>query len=284
MEQWLVGLSNSLCSGIGKEMNNNLPSTVAIEASGIKYIVFDAPDLIVDNIKAHGGYEAHIVEICHALLSDEKEGIVLDIGSNIGTFCLPLAKNNPNLLFLAYEPQRIIYYQLCGNVFFNSLDNIYPFPFGLSSKDDLMFIEMPDYTGRNNIGAFSLDPEVRKNDGECRFSDRREQVHLKMLDSLQLSNIKLIKIDVEGLEKEVILGGLQTLLNNDYPPIIFEAWTYKPWYQERRKELYNMLEKLGYQISVIGENNIAQHHSRIKFEFKIVNNQISWTSVEQTNN
>ena len=71
----------------------------------------------------------------------------------------------------------------------------------------------------------------------------------------------MIKIDVEGMELKVLKGSLDTLEKNNYPPFIFEAWTWKPFYQARRQELYDYLNELGYNIIVFGENNLAQHRS-----------------------
>ena len=58
----------------------------------------------------------------------------------------------------------------------------------------------------------------------------------------------MIKIDVEGMELKVLKGAAITLEKNNYPPIIFEAWTWKPFYQARRKELYDYLNEIGYNI------------------------------------
>jgi hypothetical protein len=79
------------------------------------------------------------------------------------------------------------------------------------------------------------------------------------LDFLTCDNIRLIKIDVEGHELEVLQGGFETIKRNNYPPIIFEAWTWKPWYQEKRQEVFKYLTDLGYKIQELGENNLAQH-------------------------
>lgn len=74
---------------------------------------------------------------------------------------------------------------------------------------------------------------------------------MRTLDSFRLENIGLIKIDVEGFEKEVLLGGLETLVNNNFPDIIFESWgDYKEKEgvpaKQIREELFSLLTKIGY--------------------------------------
>jgi FkbM family methyltransferase len=197
---------------------------------------------------------------------DKPDGQVLDIGANLGTFCVPLARKIPKLKFHAFEPQRIINYQLCANVIINSLGNVYTYELALSNKEVDVELDMPDYTKETNIGAFSIDTEVRKNEYECATVNTTDKIQLCPLDLLVFSNVKLIKIDVEGHELEVLQGGLETIKANNYPPIIFEAWTWKPWYQEKRKALFDYLEGHGYKIEQLGENNLARHpkHEELK--------------------
>jgi hypothetical protein len=118
---------------------------------------------------------------------------------------------------------------------------------------------MPDYTKETNIGAFSIDKEVRKNEYECATTSVTNKIFLVPLDLLTFSDVKLIKIDVEGHELEVLQGGVETIKANNYPPIIFEAWAQKPWYQKKRKALFDYIEGLGYRIQELGQNNLARH-------------------------
>jgi FkbM family methyltransferase len=204
-------------------------------------------------------YENDIHQLALKLLINEPDGLVLDIGANLGTFCVPLARKIPKLKFHAFEPQRLISYQLCANVIINSLDNVYTYELALSNKDTSIDFEMPNYAAETNIGAFSIDNEARNNEYECSTVNTTDRIDLIPLDFLTFDNIRLIKIDVEGHELEVLQGGFETIKRNNYPPIIFEAWTWKPWYQEKRQELFKYLTDLGYKIQELGENNLAQH-------------------------
>ena len=143
-----------------------LPNCELVNVFGIQYLVFKGNDLISNALK-QGGYEMEIFGISQKILQKHKDGIVLDIGANLGSFTLPLAKANPHLTFHAFEPQRIIYYQLCGNTLINGLDNVHCHNFGLSNKRDRFEIVVPDYATETNIGAFSIDKEVRETEYEC---------------------------------------------------------------------------------------------------------------------
>jgi FkbM family methyltransferase len=235
-----------------------IPNCQLVKVDGTQFLVFKGQDLISNHLKKEL-YENDIHQLALKILMNKPDGLVLDIGANLGTFCVPLARKIPKLKFHAFEPQRIIYYQLCANTIINSLGNVYTYEAGLSNQEADIELEVPDYTAETNIGAFSIDKEVRENEYECKTSGGKEKIILMTLDSIGFENVRLIKIDVEGHELEVIKGGIETIKANNYPPIIFEAWTWKPWYQEKRKALFDYLEGHGYKIEQLGENNLARH-------------------------
>jgi FkbM family methyltransferase len=235
-----------------------IPNCELIKVDGTQFLVFKGSDLISNHLKKEL-YENDIHQLALKMLLDKSGGVVLDIGANLGTFCVPLARKVPKHKYHAFEPQRIVNYQLCANVIINGLDNIHTYELALSDRDDQINLVMPDYTKETNIGAFSIDKEVRENEYECSTVSTTNRIDLIPLDSLSFDNIRLIKIDVEGHELEVIKGGIETIKRNNYPPIIFEAWTWKPWYQAKRTALFEYLQGHGYEIKELGQNNIARH-------------------------
>ena len=235
-----------------------IPNCQLITSMGVQFLVFKGNDL-VSNALRNGGYEADLHALSEGILRDKKDGVVLDIGANLGSYCIPLAKKHPHIKFEAFEPQRIVNYQLCANAIINGLENVYSYEAGLSDKEESIELVMPDYTAEGNIGAFSINKQVRENEYECQTKGQTDKIHLTKLDDLTFGKILLMKIDVEGHELEVIKGGIETIKRNNYPPIIFEAWTWKPWYQEKRTALFDYLRCHGYNIIELGQNNIARH-------------------------
>ena len=187
-----------------------LPNCELVNVFGTQYLVFKGRDLISNALK-QGGYEVEVFGIAQKILQKHKDGVVLDIGANLGSFTLPLAKANPHLTFHAFEPQRIIYYQLCGNTLINGLDNVHCHNFGLSDERKRFDIELPDYSTEGNIGAFSIDKEVRENEYECQTKGKTEPMVVFPLDDGRHQKVRLIKIDVEGHEKQVLLGAINLI-------------------------------------------------------------------------
>jgi FkbM family methyltransferase len=235
-----------------------LPNCELVNCFGNQYLVFKGKDLISNAVKQQG-YEVEVFALSHKILEKHQDGVVLDIGANMGTFTIPLAKRNPHLTFHSFEAQRIIYYQLCANTFINGLNNVHCHHRGLSDKRGRLQLVVPDYANETNIGAFSIDEETRKNDYECPTQGATESIILSPLDDGEHKNVRLMKIDVEGHELEVLKGAKKTLKENNYPPIIFEAWTWKPWFEPKRKALFEYLEGHGYEIQQLGHNNLATH-------------------------
>jgi FkbM family methyltransferase len=232
----------------------SLPEIHLATDGDLNYALFKHND-IVSNAVRSGGYEKELQELSTKLLEGHTEGIVLDIGANLGSYVVPLARHHTHLQFEVFEPQRIVYYQLCANIFLNRLSNVYAHNVGLSNEQRITSYVLPNYAEETNIGAFSIDFDTRHNNYEVKSEGVTERMIIIPLDSMRYEKVRLIKIDVEGHELSVLLGAEHTLRENNYPPIIFEAWTWK--FPEKRKALFAHLENLGYTITEMGQNNLA---------------------------
>jgi FkbM family methyltransferase len=232
----------------------SLPEIHLATDGDLNYALFKHNDVVSNGVRS-GGYEKELQSISSELLGDFTDGIVIDIGANLGSYIVPLAKQHPHLQFEAFETQRIVYYQLCANTFLNRLSNVYAHNVGISNETRITSYVLPNYAEETNIGAFSIDFDTRLKDYEVKSEGVTERMAIINLDSMMYEKVRLIKIDVEGHELQVLLGAEHTLRENNYPPVIFEAWTWK--FPEKRKAVFDHLENLGYTITEIGQNNLA---------------------------
>jgi len=236
--------------------------------NGVKYRLMSEHDAISKVIRLDGELEPELHQVTSHFI-DGKRGRVLDVGANMGTYCLPLARDFKEIEFVAFEVQRKVFEQLLSNISLNNATNIIAIHSGLSDKAQTIVATVPRYELETNIGAFSLDEEVRNsNTYLVKTVGETETFSLVPLDTFAFKDVLLIKIDVEGMELKVLVGADETIKQNNFPPILFEAWTWIPWFQERRRQIIEYLQGMGYRITQLGENNIAQHTSRAALHFK----------------
>jgi FkbM family methyltransferase len=129
--------------------------------------------------------------------------VVVDVGANIGTHTVFFAKHvGPTGQVIALEPQRAVYYTLCANVALNGLANV-------------ICLEAGAARTRTTLELPALDPNAPANFGAASALGRRAGPTLRVealpLDELSLAQCALIKVDVEGMEAEVVAGARDTI-------------------------------------------------------------------------
>ena len=162
----------------------SLPEIHLATDGDLNYALFKHSDIVSNHVRA-GGYEKELQDLSTKLLAGHTDGLVLDIGANLGSYVIPLAKQHPHLQFDAFEPQRIIYYQLCTNIFLNRLDNVYAHNAGISNETRITSYVLPNYAEETNIGAFSIDFDTRLKDYEVKTEGVTERMPIINLDSMQ---------------------------------------------------------------------------------------------------
>ena len=234
-----------------------LPPVHIIRARDGDFLTFSEMQGISGALFAHGTWDLLIVHLAQGFIQcSDKKPLVLDIGGNMGTFTVPIARfiKDKGGSLIAFEPQKTIFYQLCGNVFLNRIDNVTIHNIALSNKSGIYPIATVDYAKAWNIGAFSIVQDLRQP-----VTERTENCVFAKIDEFDIDGqITLIKIDVEGSEFDVLSSGMKRISTDGYPPIIFEC---NP-NDENKKLLFELLEDSGYLISqIIGMDGdfFAQH-------------------------
>jgi FkbM family methyltransferase len=159
----------------------------------------------------------------------EPDSVIFDVGANIGNHSIYFAKICSSRVY-SFEPQKSVFAILERNVMLNQLENqILLFNTALGSTSGRGNILVED---TSNLGSSRV---VVENNGD---------IQIDSLDSLMLDKIDridLIKIDVEGMELDVLKGSVE-ILNKFKPLLYIETKS-----QEDFNRVYSFLKKFGYK-------------------------------------
>jgi FkbM family methyltransferase len=137
---------------------------------------------------------------------------VLDVGAYVGTHTLAFARVAAAVY--AFEPQPAIFQLLKTNLAKNGVTNVTPIHAAVSRRQGVLALPRIDYLRAENFGDLTLRNGAAaavNGNGNGNGSQEPETVPLVAIDDLGLSSCDLIKIDVEGMEPDVLHGGLNTL-------------------------------------------------------------------------
>lgn len=226
----------------------------------IKYLLFNQSEVISDVIRNNGVWNPGIQDITDLILSKIYEhGKVIDIGAGIGTFCIPLAlKHYGKFDFFVYEPQRVINMQLAANILLNGLDNFRVFNYVIGMSNGLRGGTELEIERSNNHGSHSFNELANRLRGMVTNTDLRIiPYEMKTLDSFDFKDVRFIKISAPGMEADVLNGAINTIINNDKPPVLIECWS-ADWYAEQRAGVQQVFKDLGYEHYIdMGEHLFA---------------------------
>ena len=160
---------------------------------------------------------------------------VLDVGANVGAHTLALARLvGPTGCVLAFEPQRIAYYSLCGNVVQNNLDHVVCHQAAVGASAGKIDVPQLDYRREQNFGAVDL---MQAPQGAATYS-----VPVVRIDDLGLTACHFIKIDVEGMERQALEGGVETIRR--FRPLLYV----EDDRAEKSDALRELIDSLGYEM------------------------------------
>lgn len=165
----------------------------------------------------------------------KKGDCVIDLGANNGSHTLLFSKLvGENGQVHSFEPREELFFQLNYNLVTNKCLNTISYKYGISDTEKTIYMPSMSIEKSKNFGAESLDTEsLEKNDKNI------DKIELKTLDSLNLAP-SFIKIDVEGMEDKVLLGGVNTISKHK-PVIIIEI------HQGDLERLKKIIDDIGYK-------------------------------------
>lgn len=208
------------------------------------FIYNDCDYYIGKAIQEYGQFSESELEFYKQFLN--KDCLCLDIGANMGALTVPIAQLSGEVI--AFEPQRWVYYQLCSNIVINNLHNVNCQNVAVGKEKGEVFVPFLDYDSENNFGGLQL----RNNNFAHNYV-----VPVITVDSLNLNHCDFMKIDVEKMEYDVLLGAEATI--EKFKPVIF--------YEDNEdKDCELLLNSKGYKFHKFcfpgfDENNYFQNKS-----------------------
>lgn len=165
----------------------------------------------------------------------------IDVGANIGSISIPVS--SMGVQSVAIEPSKYNYDKLLRNIYRNQ-SNLITKKMALVSELT-KGKEIALFSPPGNYGSSSFSPEWNPSLTEnlvefvetCTLDALVEEIGSKLIGKLMI-----IKIDVEGMEFEVLEGSRETMLN--YRPLLVLEWRIDKFEKEKGYALINKIMSL----------------------------------------
>lgn len=248
----------------------NRPVAFVIAATNHGTMLVNRNDFMEINNEKHGvgfhllnesSFDSEEVNLALQIITEKRkyygDGVVaIDCGANIGVHTIEWAKHMHEWgEVIAIEPQERIYYALAGNITLNNCFNARALWMAVGEKVGTIMVPQPDYLKPGSFGSLELKIS-NKNEfiGQVISYNDSDMLETNMIsiDELRLNRLDFIKVDVEGMEIEVLKGSMTSLVKNR-PCIIIEK------IKSNSQNIRSLLESLGYGVTSVGINFLGIH-------------------------
>lgn len=194
-------------------------------------LVYNIHDMYIGHsLDAYGEFSEGEIEVFRQFVRPGM--VVVEVGANIGAHTVFLAQQvGPTGHVLAFEPQRLVFQTLCANLAINSIANTRVWQAAVGAAPSEIIVPMLDPNTEHNFGGLGLGGHLMG-----------ERVPLMTLDGLNLAQCHLLKIDVEGMEQQVLEGARQLVARCQ--PILYVENDRR----EKAAALIRLIDELGYNM------------------------------------
>lgn len=198
------------------------------------------------------------------ILSSSQEGIIVDIGANVGTTVLPLAVKFPSAKFYAIEPHPVPAARFIENCEHNRVNNVTLLTAAIGPETKLAQI----YTCPTNSGGHRLTGFKGRRDVERLLSFGPIEIPMQPLDEVfnefGIKHCTLLKVDTEGYEvfvlqslKDKLIPGIINHIVAELGPEGLRQAGFSSW------DLISMMLSRGYVCRILGTDHWIEQEGQI---------------------
>lgn len=178
----------------------------------------------------------------------------LDVGAHIGWYSLNARQIvGPAGKVIAFEPNPSCASELNQNIILNSWKSIKIEKIAISDKN-----KKSDFWIGDDMAGSLIKTSAQE---LTRYCVNKISVHIKTLDSYykehRIEKIRLIKIDVEGAEEQVIKGSMK-ILKKFHPCLILEIYSNTLRVRRTRLKMIRSLMKIGYRLYIFTSTGVKR--------------------------
>ena len=180
-------------------------------------------------------------------LKEKNIKTIFDIGANTGQFAWQFHRLFPDAEIYSFEPLKNCYNEMLKRM--ENVQKFHAFNFALGDKTGKAEIHHNDYSPSSSLLPME---ELHKKAFPFTEKVNIEEIDIRCLDDiaghLDLKDDVLVKIDVQGFEDKVILGG-GTLISR--ASVLILETSFRPLYKGQLlfDDIYEMLKKKGFVYS-----------------------------------
>lgn len=193
--------------------------------------------------------------------------VILDIGGNVGVVSLLLLYDNPEIGDIySFEPLPVTFEKMKKNMALNgNPEKIHPFNIGMSNEVGSFDFYLPGADEAASMQPNMDDYYMRESvNGVYTGRKKMEKIvcQVSTLDDFTIQHgvpkVDFIKIDVEGNEYDVLLGGVNVL--SRYKPIVYVEMLRKhaARFGYHPNDIIVYMKSLGYGCFVLRAGKLAQ--------------------------
>jgi FkbM family methyltransferase len=216
--------------------------------------VIESDTRITQEIQRLGHWEFNqLLEILNIYekFYSQRNGIMLDIGCNVGSWSLPLAQKYQQNTILAIDCQQLVLDCVNQTIKLNALHNVQVKCCAISDQCQQVQHNKINYNWRANFGAYEFEPPMYNSDFNGTLLPELDTVQIQSIDSFDLDSVVFIKLDIEGMEYQALNGSIETIQRCS-PFVVFEH------HKTDRLSTNQLLTDLNYVIyNSIGQMTVA---------------------------